>query len=73
MRKPTFGICGNKGADQLHSNCAADQCLCFCYIDSTNPLLHKFKISSLQSSSVAVQPDLCQTPKAGGAQIKINQ
>ena len=28
-------------ADQLSSNCAADQCLCFCYIGSTIPLLPK--------------------------------
>ena len=33
MRKPVFCICENKGADQLRSNCAADQRLCFHYID----------------------------------------
>ena len=27
-------------------NCTADQCLCFCYMDSTIPLLSKSKISS---------------------------
>ena len=27
--KPTFCICENKGANQLHSNCAADQHVCF--------------------------------------------
>ena len=43
MRKPTFCICENKGADQLHSNCKADQCLCFPYTDSTIPLLSKPK------------------------------
>ena len=32
MRNPAFCICENKGADQLHSNNAADQRLCFCYI-----------------------------------------
>ena len=32
MRKPAFCICENKGADQLCSNCTADQCLCFRYI-----------------------------------------
>ena len=26
---------GNKGTDQLRGNHAADQCLCFCYTDST--------------------------------------
>ena len=35
MRKPAE----NKGADQLHSDHAADQCLCFGYTDSTIPLL----------------------------------
>ena len=29
MRKPDFCICENKGADQLCSNCTADQHLCF--------------------------------------------
>ena len=41
MRKPDFCICENKDADQLRSNCAADQRLCFSYIDSTIPLLPK--------------------------------
>ena len=35
MGKPAFCICENKGADQLRGHHAADQCLCFCYIDST--------------------------------------
>ena len=39
MRKPDFCICDNKGADQLCSNCTADQRLCFHYSDSTIPLL----------------------------------
>ena len=39
MRKPTFCICENKGADQLRSNCKADQHLCFRYTDSTMPVL----------------------------------
>ena len=30
-RKPVFCICENKDADQLRSNCEADQRLCFCY------------------------------------------
>ena len=46
VRKPEFCICENKDADQLHSNCAADQRLCFRYIDSTIPLLSKSEISS---------------------------
>ena len=41
MRKPDFRICKNKGADQLRGNHAADQRLCFRYIDSTTPLLLK--------------------------------
>ena len=36
-----FACANNKGADQLHGNNAADQCLCFGYIDSTIPLLPK--------------------------------
>ena len=43
MRKPAFLICENKGADQLRSNCTADQRLCFRYINSTIPLLPNFK------------------------------
>ena len=39
VRKADFFLCKNKGADQLHSNCEADQHLCFCYTDSTIPLL----------------------------------
>ena len=69
MRKPFFCICENKDTDQLHSNCAADQRLCFRYTGSTIPLLPKSEISSLWPSSVAVQPDLCgtwsETPKTG--------
>ena len=60
MRKPDFCLCENKGADQLCSNCTADQRLCFCYnSDSTIPLLSKSKISSLYPSSVLVQASLC--------------
>ena len=49
MRKPDFCLCENKGADQLCSNCTADQRLCFRYSDSTtlffvNP---NFQASSL--------------------------
>ena len=61
MRKPAICICENKDADQLHSNCEADQPLCFLYTDSTIPLLSKSKITSLYSSSVTVQPGLCPT------------
>ena len=48
MRKPVICICKNKGADQLCSNCTADQHLCFRYIDTTIPLLPKSEISSLK-------------------------
>ena len=69
MRKTAFYICENKDADQLCSNCAANQRLCFRYRDSTIPLLSKSEISSLKPSSVAVQPGLCrtwsETPKTG--------
>ena len=34
-QKTLFCICENKDADQLHCNCAANQALCFRYIDST--------------------------------------
>ena len=47
MKKPDFCLCENKDADQLHSNCEADQRLCFRYLDSTIPLLSKSEISSL--------------------------
>ena len=61
MGKPTISIGENKGADQLRSNCEADQRLCFRYTDSTIPLLSKSKIFSLLSSSVTAQPGLCCT------------
>ena len=61
MRKPTLNICENKGADQLHRNCEADQPLCFCYMDSIIPLLSKSKLSSLKLSSLLVQLGLCNT------------
>ena len=46
MGKPTICIGENKGADQLRSNCEADQRLCFRYWDSKIPPLPNFKISS---------------------------
>ena len=47
VRKADVSICENKDADQLGSNCAADQRLCFRHIDSTIPVLSKSEISSL--------------------------
>ena len=44
MGKPTICIGENKGADQLRSNCEADQRLCFRYTDSTIPLLNISKV-----------------------------
>ena len=61
-KNPAFCICENKDADQLRSDSAADQHLWFHYTVSTIiPLLPKSEISSLQPSSVAVQPNLCRT------------
>ena len=51
MGKPTICIGENKAADQLRSNCEADQLLCFRYIFYLNP---KFQ-------SVLVQVGLCRT------------
>ena len=58
--KPAICICENKGADQLCSNCTADQRLCFRYTDCMIHHLLKSKISSFWSSSVTVQADLCR-------------
>ena len=38
MRKLNICLCKNKAADQLCSNCTADQRLCFRYSDRTVPL-----------------------------------
>ena len=48
MGKPKICLGENKGADQLRSNCEADQRLCFRYSDITVPLLLK---SEIQDSS----------------------
>ena len=45
MGKPTICLGENKGADQLRSNCEADQRLCFRYLDRTDPFLLKSEIS----------------------------
>ena len=47
VRKPVFRIWENKDEDQLHGNREAYQRLCFCYTDSTIPLLPKSEILSL--------------------------
>ena len=46
MGKPTICISENKDADQLRGDREADQRLCFCYSDTTVPLLLKSEISS---------------------------
>ena len=61
MRKPAFCICASKDADQLCGNREADQRLCFCYTDSTIPLLLKYEISHLWPSYLIVQSGLCRT------------
>ena len=69
MRKHAFCIYENKGADQLQGNRAADQHICFSYVDRTIPLLPKSEISTVKPSSVVAQPGLCrtwlETPKTG--------
>ena len=62
MRKPDFCICKNKGADQLHGNRAADQRLCFCYIDSAIP-------PKSTSGIIIVLPGLCQTGSETSKQV----
>ena len=47
MRKPAFFTSENKGADQMCTNCTADQHLCFRYTDSTIPSLQKFQDCSI--------------------------
>ena len=46
MRKPDFRLCENKDADQLRSNCEADQRLGFRHTVSTISFLHKSEMSS---------------------------
>ena len=61
MRKPDFCLCENKGADQLRSNCEADQRLCFRCTASTLSLLIKSEISSFYAASGTVHVGLCRT------------
>ena len=51
VRKPDFCLCENKGADQLRSNCEADQRLCFRCTDSTTP--RNFKLLAIFYSCTA--------------------
>ena len=59
VRKPDFCLCENKSADQLRSNCEADQRLCFRYGDSTISRLLISEISSFLPASETVQAGLC--------------
>ena len=61
MGKSTICKGKNKGADQLRGNREADQRLCFCYSDSSIPLLLKSEVSSFWLFSVLLQTGLCQT------------
>ena len=67
MRKLDFCLCENKGADQLCSNCTADQHLCFRYTDSTIPLLpisEKFTLLAIfHSCTGRFLSDLVGTPE----------
>ena len=76
MRNPAFCICKNKDADQLRGDREADQRLCCRYTDTTIPILHKYEISSLQTSCVVIQPGLCrtwsETPKTGFLTTRLN-
>ena len=61
VRKLDIWLNENKGADQLCSNCTADQPLCFCSKDSMMLLLSRYEISSFLLLCLAVEPGLCQT------------
>ena len=58
MRIPDFRLCENKGADQLYSDCEADQHLCFRYTDSTIPLLSKSK-KTVSSQLLCLYSSVC--------------
>ena len=62
MRKPDFCLCENKGADQLHSNCEADQHLCFRNTDSTISLLLKL-LAWLCDCTCRFLSDLVENPE----------
>ena len=55
MRKLDFCLWENKDADQLHSNCEADQCLCFRYTDGTIPYLLKSEVGLCETWSGQVE------------------
>ena len=61
--KTGFGICEHKDADQLRSNCATDQCLCFHYTDRKMSLIPKSEISSLCVCTARFMSDLVGNPE----------
>ena len=63
IRKPMFCIWKNKDADQLRGSLAADQHLCFCYIDKKKVQLHFLPNSKINFEPLAVffGRDSCQT------------
>ena len=66
MRKTDFCVCKNKGADQLCSDCKADQRLCFCYMGSTNissTYTQNFKILAFFLESTTLCQTGSETPK----------
>ena len=74
LRKPTFYIGENKGADQLRSICEADQRLCFRYMDNTIPhdaahlslLLETTCYWSTDPARIREKRDQYPTHKGGG-------
>ena len=61
-----FCLCEYKGADQLCSNCTADQRLCFRYIDSMVPFLSIAKHSKvLAFSGLCTGRVWSETPNTG--------
>ena len=45
----------------MQFNFTADQCLCFCYMDSTIPILPKSKVYSVAAQADLCKADLCQS------------
>ena len=65
MRKPDFCISENKDADQLCSNCTADQQICFRYTDGIRSLIFlypKFQASSLFLRLYSTNRPVCVGP-----------
>ena len=58
MRKPTICIFESKDADQLRSNCEANQRLCFCCTDSITPFLSKSNTLNFLPSYVTAHTGL---------------